>query len=292
MIVKAGKISLTAKVGDSRLEVFTAKPSGTTKLDAGATSVAVGSSKLMLSAKAAAKLRKSLANRRVKARSLGSISGSARAYFPPLVADPAGPSERPWDEPLLPARPGTAVNVNSAPLVWWVRDSWVNYSVGNAAPQASEGAVAQAAVIDDVGGHKCPSDNPDPSRTNVYAFGLPFKDGWHDSASGTTVLTFTGFVRFYYAGRFDISFGNAEVVITPSGTVMNMAVRDSIYPAGRRAGMFNVQTAPALSGGPFGTNGPASLLAMRISAAGASGPFGGMYSDNLSWGCIDLTYGV
>jgi hypothetical protein len=291
LTVKGSKISLTAKLGSSRLEVFTATAGAGTKLDAGATSVVVGAAKLKLSSKAAAKLKKAL-GRPVKTASLGAISGGSKAYFPPLVADPNGPTEKPWDEPLLPARPGTAVNVSSAPLVWWIRDSWVNYSVGNAAPQASEGAIPQAAVVDDIGGHKCPSDNPDASRTNVYAFGLPFSSGWHDSASATTVLTFSGYVRFYYAGRFDISFGNAEVVITPGGSTMNMSVKDSIFPAGRRAGMFNVQTSPTLAGGPFGLNGPASLLGMRISAAGAAGPFGGMYSTNLPWGCIDLTYGV
>lgn len=292
LTVKSGKISLTAKLGSARIEVLSA-PGGTqTKLDAGATSVTVGSAKLKLSKKAAAALRRSLSSRGFRASALGAISGGATAYFPPLVPTPGGPTETPWVAPPFTSRPATAVDVTSAPLTWWIRDSWVNYSVGTAAPQASEGAVPGPAVVDDVGGHRCPSDNPNPDRTNVYAFGLPFKDGWHDSASGTANLNFTGMVRFYYAGRFDVSFGRAELVIKSTGTQMIMTVIDSVYPNGQRNAMFNIDTGAPLFGGPFAVNGPASLLQARLTADGASGAFGGMYGVNLPFGCIDIAYAV
>src|SRR4029078_2187903 len=78
--------------------------------------------------------------------------------------------------------------------------------------------------------HACPSGSMQ-AVSNVYGFSFPFTGGWWDSGSGTGGLNYGGGGRLYYPGRFDVSFGYAELVITPGGTTMNMRVIDADYPS-------------------------------------------------------------
>jgi hypothetical protein len=295
--IKPASIKLTAKVGGSRFTVFEVKKGAVNSLDTNASAVKVAAPKLVVGSAAAKAIKKALGLKSYKPKTLGTLTGSSTAYYPPISKSKPGDGspahQELWDEPVLPTRPPTAVDATSPALEWWSRDSWVNY-VGNT-PQVIGGATSLGVVYNDPSqgapAHKCPS-NSMQAVSNVYGFGLPFTGGWWDSASGTGVLTYGGGARFYYPGRFDLSFSNAEVVITPSGTTMNMSVVDSDYPTGRRAWMFNVDTASPLSGGPFTPGSPAALLRNRISSVGASGPFGGMYGVNLDWGCISAQFSV
>ncbi|MGH2959799.1 MAG: hypothetical protein ACRDKE_09350, partial [Solirubrobacterales bacterium] len=269
----------------------------TNTLDTGATTIKVSSPKLLLGAPAAKAIKKALGLKKYAPKTLGTLTGGSIAYYPPITKGPPGgesPADQQlWDEPTLPTRPGTAVDATSPALQWWSRDSWVNY-VGQA-PTVYDGAVSLGVVHNDPSqgapAHACPSGSMQ-AVSNVYGFSFPFAGGWWDAASGTGVLTYGGGARFYYPGRFDVSFGYAELVITPAGTTMNMRVIDADYPGGRRAHMFNVNTATPLAGGPFTPGSPAALLQNNLTAVGSTGPFGGMYSTNLDWGCINAQFGV
>lgn len=295
--VTATGVKLTAKVGGTRFTVFSVKKGATNTLDTGATTVKVAAPKLLLASPAVRAIKKALALKSYAPKSLGTLTGRSIAYYPPITRSPGGsgsPADQQlWDEPALPTRPASAVNATSPALEWWSRDSWVNY-VGQA-PTVFGGAVSLGVVnndpFDGAPAHKCPSGSMQ-SVSNVYGFNLPFAGGWWDAASGTGVLTYSGGTRFYYPDRFDVSFSDAEIVITPGGTSMNMRVVDADYPAGRRAHMFNVDTATPLAGGPFTPGSPSALLQNRLSQVGSVGPFGGMYSTNLDWGCIAAQFGV
>lgn len=294
--ITATSVRFTAKLGGTRFTVFSARKGGTNSLDSGSTSIKLETRNLGLDAPAAKAIKKSLKLKSYKPKALGTLTGRATAYYPPIKKDPIGGSpadQQLWDEPTLPTRPVSAVDATSAPLQWWSRDSWVNY-VGQS-PTVYDGATSLGVVYNDPSqgspAHACPSGSMQ-AVSNVYGFSFPFTGGWWDAASGTGVLNYSGGARFYYAGRFDVSFGYAELVITPGGTTMNMRVIDADYPGGRRAHLFNVDTAAPLAGGPFGPGAPAALLQNRLTQVGSTGPFGGMYGTNLDWGCINAQFGV
>ncbi len=294
--VTASSVKFTAKLGGTRFTVFSAKKGGANTLDSGTTSIRLLTTKLSVGAPAAKAIKKSLALKSYKPKTLGTLTGGSTAYYPPLKKDPigGGPADQQlWDEPTLPTRPGTAVDATSPALQWWARDSWVNY-VGQA-PTVYGGATSLGVVYNDPSqgspAHACPSVSMQ-AVSNIYGFSFPFTGGWWDAASNTGVLTYGGGARFYYPGRFDVSFGYAELVITPGGTTMNMRVIDADYPDGRRAYLFNVNTSAPLAGGPFTPGSPAALLENRLTSVGSTGPFGGMYSTNLDWGCINAQFGV
>jgi hypothetical protein len=294
--VTATSVKFTAKLGGTRFTVFSVKKGGSNSLDAGTTSIKLSTKRLSLGASAAKAIKKALSLKSYKPKALGTLTGGATAYYPPIKKDPigGGPADQQlWDEPPLPTRPGTAVDATSPPLQWWSRDSWVNY-VGQA-PSVYGGATSLGVVYNDPSqgspAHACPSGSMQ-AVSNVYGFSLPFTGGWWDAASGTGMLNYGGGARFYYPGRFDMSLGYAELVITPAGTTMNMRVIDADYPDGRRAHLFNVNTMTPLAGGPFGPGGPAALLQNHLTQVGSTGPFGGMYGTNLDWGCINAQFGV
>lgn len=295
--VTAKSVKFTAKLGGKRFTVFSVKKGGANSLDAGNTSIKLSTKRLSLGSPAAKAIKKALSLKRYKPKALGTLTGGATAYYPPIAKGPIGggsPADQQlWDEPPLPTRPASAVDATSSALQWWSRDSWVNY-VGQA-PSVYGGANTLGVVYNDPSqgspAHACPSGSMQ-AVSNVYGFSLPFTGGWWDAASGTGLLTYGGGARFYYPGRFDMSLGYAELVITPAGTTMNMRVIDADYPAGRRAHMFNVNTTTPLAGGPFAPGGPAALLQNHLTQVGSTGPFGGMYSTNLDWGCINAQFGV
>lgn len=272
------KVTVSAKVGRKRLELFSAPAGKRTSIDTGNSRFVLNSKALKLTGAGAAALRKALANRRFKTARLGTFTGRASVYFPPLIdGGPTGPANQlPWEPPVLPTRPAGAIDASAQPVEWWARDSWVNY-VGQPA-QVSGGAVALPAVTNDPG-HVCPSSNADGSRVGNYAFTFPFSSGWWDSASGTGFLQYLGTVRFYYPQRFDMSFSDPQIVIRPGGTTMNFRITDADYPAGLNAEMFTVDAGLAPGGArvKFGNT---------LTQVGMSGPFGGMYPAGAPWGCM------
>lgn len=263
--LSGSKVTVTGKAGSARFQLFTGR-AGASNIDPARTAVKFDATQLKPSKRLVKSLRKALNSKRFRVSSLGGIKGGSTAYFPPLVPNPIGPTQDPWEEPALPERPVTAADVTTATaLDWWSRVSWVNYV----------GQPAQLTGVTPLGATNTCSEPLGPNGVqynNGFQYPFTTPGSWWDAASQTGVLRYSGSVRFYYPDRFDMSFADPEVVIRPTGWTMNMRVVTASYPTGKRAEVFKLIE----SGG---------TQYHQLTKDGADGVFGGMYPLNDGFGC-------
>lgn len=285
---KNGRVSVTAKVGGSRLEVFSGATDASTTLTFSPPAIKFSSTKFALTRKAAAKLKKSLGNSRVKPRVLGRSSGAATAFIAPVVPTPDNPSNKTLPEAPPPiTRPGTAVDITSANIRWWVRDSWVTYlSEGSLEPQLVAPATAYAPQPENT--HACP-DAPDPAKPqnpHLFSFDLPFTSGWYDATSSTAAIYTAGGVRFYRPDRgIDITAVSGEIEL-------NGALSRSVFTfseAGiysNKRGLLGELTLGSYVPAP---GGPGQIR-VKLPGSATDGIFASQYAPGAGFGCFDITF--
>lgn len=105
----------------------------------------------------------------------------------------------------LPARPPNAVDVVAGSVTWHLRDSFVQYLNGGEGVRAAGGAREGA-----------PTRQPGSDQPLVYDLELPLRRGWHDPASGLTVLELGGVVGFRYRAH-GIDFAVRDAVVELGG---------------------------------------------------------------------------
>lgn len=285
---KNGRVTVTAKVAGSRLEVFSGASDATTVLTFSPPAINFTSTKFSLTRKAAAKLKKSLRNSRVKPRVLGRSSGAATAFIAPAVPSPNNPSNDTLPEAAAPiARPGTAVDITSANIRWWVRDSWVTYLAhGSFEPQVISPADDYPAQTE--ASHACPDSGGNPDEQHLYSFDLPFTTGWYDSASDSAAIYTAGGVRFYRPDRgIDITAVSGEIEL-------NGALSRSVFTfseAGlysNKRGLLGELTLGAYVPAPGGPN----QIRVKLPGSATSGIFASQYAPGAGFGCFDITFGV
>jgi len=212
-----------AKVGGSRVTLFSAKVAGKATLDPTARSVGVTGAKLVLTKHGSRALRMRLKVRALKAGPLGKLridtrggrsnGGTGGGGGGPAVPGTDIPDCVPGngaaipapvgDEPPQLARPATAVAVKCAAIVWRPRESFIQYVNGDEGTSVGGGAVSAPEEV-----------RPGSDEPLVYRFRFPLKSGWYDAGSGKAALYFQGRVRFHYSGHtIDLGAGDPEVEI-------------------------------------------------------------------------------
>lgn len=184
-------------------------------------------------------------------------------------------------EPPVLERPAGAVDVQSATVVWHVRDSWVRYVSSEQDAVAVDGAVPGPAVPQDQ--HPCPTaPAAAPPPPLVYAYTLPLVHGWHDPASGRAALYTAGGVRFRFPGHgIDLTVRDLEVELTgaTSRTIARFRGSGATDPGDKRAVLVDL-TPPATG----------DLFAGRVPAGGSESVFGGFYAPGDGFGCVEVSY--
>jgi hypothetical protein len=222
---------------------------------------------------------------------LGRIRISAATI---LVAGdgPDSPKSGPLgDEPPLLARPASAVDVTGASLAWHVRDSWIRYTNSEVAPEALEGATAEAAIPES--SHPCPDRPAGTSPTLVYSYDFPFSNGWYDPASGTAALYYLGGVRFSYPGHgIDLTARNPEIEINGGASRAILRMRgggETPYPDKRAALLALATTGPPSEGPPSAFSFPAPIRGSLTTDGQAV--FAGFYPPpNNGFGCFSVSF--
>jgi len=226
---------------------------------------------------------------RIPHGTLGRIRVSAATI---VVAGPNSPKAGPLgDEPPLLARPPGAIDVTGASLTWHVRDSWIRYVNTEMAPEALEGASAQAAIPEN--SHPCPDRPAGTNPTLVYSYDFPFSNGWYDPASGTAALYYRGGVRFSFPGHgIDLGARNPEIEINGGASRAIFRMRgggETPYPD-KRAALLSLAVAGPPSEDPPSTFGFPSPVRGSLTDDGQA-VFAGFYPPpNNGFGCIDVSF--
>lgn len=289
LAVKSGRVSVSAKVGRKRIEVFSGKVDAGTAITFSPPALSLSVAKLALSKRAASTLKKSLVNRRMKPGVLGRSVARANAFLAPPAPGTNNPSNAELPEAAPPlARPGTAVDITSASVRWWVRDSWVTYlSEGGLEPQLIAPATAYPAQTEL--SHECPDAGGNPSSdVHLYSFDLPFLNGWFDDASDTAAIYLQGGLRFYRPDRgIDISAVNAELEFNGASSRSVFAFSEAGEYTNKRGvlGALNLGSYVPTPGGP-------NRFRVVLPTSAADGVFAGQYPGGAGFGCFDVTFGV
>lgn len=115
---------------------------------------------------------------------------------PPVTGDCAG-------GPAPLARPATAVDVDSAPMTWHVRESFIRYINGGQGTSVQDGATQGP-----------PRIIAPATMALVYDFHYVFKSGWRDPGTGRARLTYSGRVNFRWkAHEIDLALTDPEIEI-------------------------------------------------------------------------------
>lgn len=288
LTLKSGRVSVTAKVGRSRLAIFSGAADASTAITFSPAALNLAVGKLSLTKRAAATLKKSLANRRLRPSRLGKATARASAFIAPFVPGPNNPSNAELPEAAAPlARPGTAVDITSASVRWWVRDSWVTYlSEGSFEPQEILPATAYPPQTE--ASHACPDGGGNPTAEHLYSFNLPFLSGWFDDASDTAAIYLQGGVRFYRPDRgIDITAIDGELELNGSASRSVFKFSEAGEYTNKR-GLLGA----LLLGGYVPTPGGPNNFRVQLPASAAEGVFAGQYSPGAGFGCFDITFGV
>ena len=220
---------------------------------------------------------------------LGRIRVSAATI---VAAGPDTPKSGPLgDEPPLLPGPASAVDVTGASLTWHVRDSWIRYVNTEVAPEALEGATAQAAIPEN--SHPCRDRPAGTNPTLVYSYDFPFSNGWYDPASGTAALYYRGGVRFSFPGHgIDLSARNPEIEINGTASRAIFRMRgggETPYPD-KRAALLDLATAGPPGEGPASTFGFPAPVRGALTSDGQA-VFAGFYPPpNNGFGCVDVSF--
>jgi hypothetical protein len=228
-------------------------------------------------------------SRRLHARVPRGSLGTLRTKAAILLGErpESGPVE---SEPLLLARPTSAVDVSGGTLAWHVRDSWVRY-VGSETAEAQEGAMPKPAYPGNE--HPCPDNPVATNPTLVYSYEFPFSRGWYDPPTGTTALYYGGAIRFAYPSRgIDLTARNPEIEINGASSRTIFRLKGAVstaYPDKRAAIMSLAVTAPPVESPP-GAFAFADALKATLTADGET-VFGGFYAPpNNGFGCFSVSF--
>lgn len=188
----------------------------------------------------------------------------------------------PASAPLAPA--ADRLNVSTAPMRWYARDSWVRY-ISTARILVSDGAVAGP-----VENYPESTDSyPDPSRSVRLSYGVDFAfdatRSWYAPSSNTGVLYYTGTVRYLWdAHGIDLTFKNPEVELNGANSRLVFEVSGAACSniAAKRVNVLKLTVAAPTPAAPTYTFNP---LAARITTDGAA-LFSNMYFENDPWGSV------
>jgi len=274
---------VNATVGSKRLKLLTIAGAGVS-LNSATGTASLRDARLTLTTAAAKAIKRKLKLKKLPTGRFG--KGTVDAIVDAANPSPGGgptpggpPTSGPIsDEPPLLARPASAVNVASATVVWYVRDSWIRYASTEHDVEAVEGAVAGAAVPYDQ--HPC-ADSPNAAAPSlVYSYTLPFASGWHDAASDQTAIYTTGGTRFSYPGHgIDLTTRSLEIELT--GATSRVIARFSGGANADKRGVFFNLAAPV--GG---------LFKGSIPSGGSQSVFAGFYSPGAGFGCVSVSYSL
>lgn len=233
-------------------------------------------------------------NRRLGAHIRGGRLGKVRVSAATITLgnDVVTPQSGPLgDEPPLLARPASAVDVSGGSLTWFVRDSWIRYINSEGAPEALDGATADAPIPED--SHPCPDRPAGTNPTLVYSYSFPFANGWYDPPSGTAALYYAGAVRFGYASRgIDLTARNPEIELNGGSSRAIFRLRGAAstpYPD-KRAPLLSLALGGPPAEGPPSTFGFPAPLRGKLTADGQN-VFAGFYPPpNDGFGCVSVSF--
>ncbi|MDO8185424.1 HtaA domain-containing protein [Conexibacter sp. JD483] len=182
------------------------------------------------------------------------------------------------------ARAADALNVASAPMHWYARDSWVRY-ISTARILVSDGAVAGPVET-----YPEPTESyRDPSRSVRLSYGVDFafdaSRSWYAPSSNTGVLYYTGTVRYLWdAHGIDLTFKNPEVELNGANSRLVFEVSGAACSnfAAKRVSVLKLTSVTPTAAAPLYSFAP---LAARITTDGAS-LFSNMYYENDPWGSV------
>jgi hypothetical protein len=232
-------------------------------------------------------------SRRLGAKLPRGSFGSFEIVVATVLADNPPQSGPISDEPPLLVRPASAVDVSSATLTWHVRDSWIRYVNTQEAPQAFDGATAQAPVPES--NHPCPNSPSGANPTLVYSYDYPFANGWYDPISRTAALYYSGGVRFSFPSHgIDVAARSPEIEINGAASRAIFRLRgagQTPYPDKRAALLGLPSVTPEQQGSPssFGFTAP---LRGTLTSDGQA-VFAGFYPPpNDGFGCFSVSFSV
>jgi hypothetical protein len=278
VLVKGLNVSITGKVGDKRVTVFSGRAAAN-PVSAATTSVNATIAKLKLSASAAGAIKSALEVRKIKSGTLGAARTVAKAA---IVLPPVNPpsSNFDWTPPVPQDRPVTAVNVTSASsLIFWPRDSLINYVAGGGGGASAEAPATNGTPIDNAADSACPFDGPTAARS--YSFKMPYVDGWWDAPSQTGTLNYSGTVRFLYAGHgINIALANPTVEFKGAESRVLFTAADEANS--KPVDLVTIPGAAVLGGAITKYNGTITTNGNEL--------MGGFYPPPSSFGCVQLGF--
>jgi hypothetical protein len=282
--------TLSARLnGGKRRTIFDLRPQASgLAIDASKGLARLHGAKLILRHSIAKALSRRLEVRIPRGR-LGKIRVSAAIV---VIGGPAAPQSGPLgDEPPLPRRPASAVDVTGGSLTWHIRDSWIRYINTEGPAEALEGANAEAPIPED--SHPCPDRPAGTNPTLVYSYSFPFANGWYDPPSGTAALYYGGGVRFAYPSRgIDLTARNPEIELNGGSSRAIFRLRgagQTPYPD-RRAPLLALAATSPPSESPASTFGFPGPLRGTLTGDGQN-VFAGFYPPpNDGFGCVDVSF--
>lgn len=196
-------------------------------------------------------------------------------------------------EPLVMARPATAVTVSGVRLTWYPRDSWLRYIAAGVSPGDGTTASGGAAGIDATAS-PCP-DRPAASSAELpYTIEFAPGESWFDPPSGTADVTGVGSVSFRYrAHTIDLTGSEPEIQIAGSASqaIFRFSGSEGTYYPNQRVALLSLNSAgqPTVSGSTY----TYTMMRGRLTPDGEK-VFAGFYAapaDN-EFGCVSVQFTV
>lgn len=287
-------IRITGKISARRITIFTAQASSQPKLNAPLNLVDASASNLALTKGAAREIHRKIKSFSVRSRRLGVFKAAAWETAPaPANPGTLDPSTSGTCKPIAetstdPARPGTAIDLTCASLVWHLRDSWIHH-----AGQSIAIAPAQGLLPIKGGDHVCPDAGA--SKETTYSFWFPVLSGWWDPASGQGNLRSTGGERSridYGSVIADIELHDVELKLAGAGAELwaNVHSRSTDKPeSDQRVKFATFNAATPMTGGPIAPGTALSRARVTLTPDGSTA-FNGFYEAGMGFGCIDVGF--
>jgi hypothetical protein len=278
VLVKGLGVSITGKVGDKRVTVFTGRAK-VNPVNAATTSVNATIARLKLSASAARVIKSALEVRKIKSGTLGAAKTVARAaILAPPVDAPS--SNFGWTAPLPTDRPATALDVSAAtPLTFWPRDSLINYVAAGGGVTSAEAPATNGTPIDSYVNHPCSFDGPTGARS--YSFLMPFVSGWWDAPSQTGALKYAGKVRFLYPDH-GINIAVASPTVEFNGADSRVLFTASDDANSKQVDLVKIPGTATLGGAVTKYDGAITANGNEL--------MGGFYPPPAAFGCVQLGF--
>lgn len=202
------------------------------------------------------------------------------------IVAPENPSSGPLgNEPPLLARPATAVDVTGISVLWYPRDSWIDYLVSTTFSNGALGVNSPESP--------CPVDpepKPEPGG-EPYTVRLTSKPSWFDPVSGSAAIYGQGSTHFRYPEHgIDLTASDPEVEINGAASRLILRLNGSGNSAlpSQRVVLADL----SLSGQPRKVEGSTySYELMRATlAADSAAAFSTFYPPGTLWGCVSVSF--